>query len=146
MRDSDLRDSNLSDNALKDNSAISERSAVLISEFPSISKPIERVDARSKISGKERYIDDYVFEGMIYARLVTSTVARGRIKSIQVPELPDGYFVLDYRDVPGKNRVKMITDDWPFLAEGEVNYRGEPILIVTGPDRDVLESLIEKIS
>ncbi len=114
----------------------------LISNFPSISKPMERVDARTKISGQEKYVDDYVFEDMIYARLVTSSVARGKIRAVHLPDIPDGYFVLDYRDVPGKNRVKMIADDWPFLAEGEVNYIGEPILIVAGSDRAVLESLV----
>ncbi len=139
-----MRDNNIRDNDRRNNTIL-EGSAVLISEFPSISKPIERVDARSKISGRERYVDDYVFKNMIYARLVTSTIARGKIKSIKIPETPEGYFVLDYRDIPGKNRVKMIVDDWPFLAEGEVNYIGEPILIVVGPDREVLETLIEGI-
>jgi len=130
---------------MRDNSSILEGSAVLFTDFPSISRPVERVDARSKISGVEKYIDDYVFEEMIYARLVTSRIARGKIKSIRLPDIPDGYFVLDYKDIPGKNRVKMIADDWPFLAEGEVNYIGEPILIVTGPERTVLEALVEEI-
>ncbi len=115
-------------------------------DFPPISAPVERVDARDKISGSERYIDDYNFEGMIYGRLVTSRIAHGKIVKIEIPPLPDGYTVVSYRDIPGKNRVKMIVDDWPFLAEGEVNYIGEPILVLAGPDREVLDEIVEKIS
>ncbi len=110
-----------------------------------ISTPVERVDARRKISGSERYIDDMDFDGLIHARLYTSDVSRARIKSVRLPELPEGYVIVSWKDVPGKNRVKMINDDWPFLAEDEVNYYGEPIFVVAGPEPEKIEEILSKI-
>ena len=113
----------------------------------SISTPVERPDARPKIQGKEQYVDDKSIPGMIYAKNLVSTVAKGRIKSIKLPVLPEGYSIIDKNDIPstGKNRVKMIADDWPFLAEDTVNHIGEPILIVAGPDRAEIDRILGEI-
>jgi len=112
-----------------------------------ISTPVERPDARPKIRGKEKYVDDKSIPGMIYAKNLVSTFAKARIKSIKIPAVPKGYAVIDKNDIPasGKNRVKMIADDWPFLAEDTVNHIGEPVLIVAGPDRAEIDRILNEI-
>ncbi len=110
-----------------------------------ISKPIRKVDDQDKIEGKVRYIADIEFEGMLFAKTLRSGRPRARIRSIEIPELPDGYFIVDANDIPGKNRVKMVINDHPFFAEGEVNYIGEPILLVVGPKKETIFEIIEKI-
>jgi len=111
----------------------------------SISYSVPRKDAVGKSSGETKYIADMQFEGMVYARTLRADRPRAKILAIDVPPLPEGYTIVDWRDVPGRNRMKQIFDDWPFLAEGVVNHIGEPILLVVGPEREVLDSLLAQI-
>jgi Aerobic-type carbon monoxide dehydrogenase, large subunit CoxL/CutL homologs len=110
-----------------------------------IGRPAPRIDIPDKIAGKAKYIGDIKFEGMLYAKTLRSGEVRARILSIEYPELPEGYYIVDRNDVPGRNRVKMVLYDQPFFAEGVVNYIGEPIALVVGPDKDVLLDILSKI-
>lgn len=110
-----------------------------------ISSPVKRVDADDKGRGSAQYIADLDFPGMLYARTLRADRPRARILSADIPELPHGYHVVDRRDVPGRNRVRVLIDDWPFFAEDVVNHVGEPILLLVGPDRDVLDALLSRI-
>lgn len=111
----------------------------------SISRSVPRQDAVGKSGGATPYIADMTFEGMLYARTLRSDRPRARIAAVDIPPLPDGYVIVDRRDIPGRNRMKLIFDDWPFLAEEVVNHVGEPILLVVGPERELLDSLLAQI-
>ncbi|RKZ01314.1 MAG: aldehyde oxidase [Candidatus Hydrothermota bacterium] len=110
-----------------------------------ISKAIRRVDNDEKVSGIAKFIADVKLEGMLYAKTLRSTRPRARIKSIKIPKLPNGYFIVDKNDVPANNRVKLIFTDQPFFAEDVVNYIGEPILLVVGPDKAKVLEILEQI-
>ena len=110
-----------------------------------ISRPVRRFDAPEKIAGVARFVDDHHEEGMLYGRIVRSKKVRAKIKAVKIPDLPEGYYVISAKDIPGKNRIKMIVDDWPFLAEEVVNYFGEPVLLVVGPDREKVYKISEDI-
>lgn len=111
-----------------------------------ISHKVKRVDAADKSAGTAQYIADMRFPGMLFARTLRSDRPRARILSIDLPPLPEGYHVVDRRDVPGKNHVKVVSlDDWPFFAEGVVNHIGEPILLLVGPDKEVLHNLLSQV-
>src|SRR5205814_7915820 len=47
-----------------------------------IGKPIPRLDAREKVTGRARYTFDVQLPGMLYARRVVSTVPHARIRRI----------------------------------------------------------------
>jgi CO/xanthine dehydrogenase Mo-binding subunit len=111
-----------------------------------ISDPLERMDAPEKTGGYANFTADMKLEGMLYARTLRSTRPRARILSIDFPQIPEGCFIVDRRDITGKNRVKMLVDDQPFFAEEVVNYVGEPILLVVGPQKREIERLISEIS
>ncbi len=111
-----------------------------------ISKSVEKIDAKEKISGRMKYVSDYKMDDMLYAKTVRSTQCHAKIKAIHLPELPKGYYTVDYRDIPGENFVKMIFEDWPVFAEETVNYIGEPILLVVGKDKAVIQSIIRDIT
>lgn len=111
-----------------------------------IERSVPRVDAEEKISGKAQYIADLKLEGMLHAKTLRSTRSRAKITSIDIPNLPEGYFIVDKNDVPGQNRVKMIENDWPFFAEDEVNFYGEPILLVVGPERGEIGKILSSIT
>ncbi len=110
-----------------------------------ISRSARRNDVSLKTGGYARYISDLHFEGMLFAATYRSSRARAIIKSISIPQLPEGYCIVDRYDVPGLNRVKMLVNDQPFFAEEQVNYIGEPILLVVGPYREEIEEIISQI-
>lgn len=107
-----------------------------------ISKSINKVDNEEKISGKALYTADIKMDGMIYAYTLRAKIASGRISRIIYPDFPEGYFVVDYKDIPGKNIVKVIFDDMPIFTSEKISYLFEPIALLVGPDRQVLNDLI----
>src|SRR5581483_4357172 len=90
-----------------------------------------------KLTGQAKYLDDLSFEGCLHGATVRSTIARGRIVSVERdPEFAwDGFVVVDHRDVPGRNVVAMIADDQPLLAVDRVHHQAEPILLLAHADR-----------
>ncbi|WP_319560740.1 xanthine dehydrogenase family protein molybdopterin-binding subunit [Marispirochaeta sp.] len=110
-----------------------------------ISKPIPRIDGRMKAEGRARYIADYPHGDMLTARFFRAPFSRGVIRSLRLPELPEGYYAVDYRDVTGANHIALIKNDWPAFAEKEIRYKGQIILILAGPDPAVVDELLGKI-
>ena len=108
---------------------------------------IVRVDAVKKARGEAPYVADLNFPDMQYAYMVRSSIPRGTIDSIFMPELPDGYWFITYKDIPekGKNELWMIQKDWKCFAENDVKYVGETIGLLVGPDRNMLRYLLDKI-
>ena len=47
-----------------------------------VGKPVNRVDGRLKVTGGAKYVADVPMAGMVHAVLVGSTIARGRIRSM----------------------------------------------------------------
>src|SRR5688572_25801805 len=74
---------------------------------------------------------------MLHGVTVRSPVARGRIKEIRFdPAISwDEYVVVTAADIPGSNRVKLIADDQPYLADGVVNHPEEPVVLIAHADR-----------
>ncbi|MBO2527385.1 MAG: aldehyde oxidase [Clostridiales bacterium] len=108
---------------------------------------IARVDAVQKARGEAKYVCDLSFPDMQYAYMVRSTVPRGKILNISLPEFPEGYHFISAKDIPakGKNELWMIAKDWRCFADEYVLYVGETIGLVVGPDRGVLKELKSKI-
>ncbi len=91
------------------------------------------------------FIDDITYANLLAGLTVRSAIARGRIKNITLPDLPDGYFAVTAQDIPGENKLSGNVKGMPYLAEGDVNYAGEPILLLAGPEEEVLHDIAAKI-
>ena len=122
-------------------------SEVCSKQATGIGDRVVRVDAIQKARGEARYVCDMTLPDMQYAYMVRSTIARGKIKAIHVPELPEGYYFISAKDIPaqGRNELWMIAKDWRCFAEDYVLYVGETIGLVVGPDRGVLKRLKAEI-
>ncbi len=110
-----------------------------------ISTSVIRVDSRQKLRGEAQYISDWTFENLLFAKTIRSTVAKAQILSVEIPDIPEGYYIVDKHDVPGANRMRTVVSDHPLFAEDDVQYIGQPILLVVGPDREMVYSLAENI-
>ncbi|SDH96707.1 xanthine dehydrogenase family protein molybdopterin-binding subunit [Desulfosporosinus hippei] len=110
-----------------------------------ISKPVKKKDHDAKMSGRALYVDDHVLDDMLWGRLLHSAKAKARITSILLPQLPEGYYVVDKNDVPGINQVHIVQDDTPVFVEDTVEYVGDPILMVVGPELKQVERILKEI-
>jgi CO/xanthine dehydrogenase Mo-binding subunit len=99
---------------------------------------VARKDGLGKATGRALYADDIAFPGMLHGRTIRTTIPRGRIRSIKLDFDTDGFTVVDYRDIPGKNVVALIEPDQPFLVERDVRHVAEPILLLAHEDREKL--------
>jgi CO/xanthine dehydrogenase Mo-binding subunit len=99
-----------------------------------------RSDGRGKVSGTALYADDLSFPGMLHARTIRSTIARGRVRSVLLDfdAAAEGFVVVDHRDIPGDNVVALIADDQPCLVEADVRHIAEPVLLLAHEDRERL--------
>jgi carbon-monoxide dehydrogenase large subunit len=113
-----------------------------------IGSPIERLEDLRFVRGRGQYVDDLAREGMLYAAILRSSVAHGRIRSIDAAAalaLPSVHSVITAKDVvAAKNlgvrmphvpmRLQPLPDFEPFgqpvIAETKVRYVGEAIALV----------------
>jgi len=106
-----------------------------------ISQSVVKKDHAPKVSGRSVYVADYPSEGVLCGKLLHSKVARAKVLGVKVPPLPEGYFYVDAKDVPGDNNVNIVLDDTPVFCRETVEYIGEPIAMICGPDERTAEQL-----
>lgn len=110
-----------------------------------ISQSVTKKDHIEKMNGEAKYIADMKLEHMLYAKILRSTKPCATIKEIKLPNLNDGYYIIDYKDVPGINMLKVVTSEQPIFAENKVNFIGEAILLVAGEEEHKVEEIINAI-
>ena len=106
-----------------------------------ISRSVIKKDHGPKVDGSALYVADYHPQGMLYGKMVRSPHARAKVLGITLPTLPQGFFAVDATDVPGVNQVHIVKDDSPVFAAETVEYIGDPVLMVVGPDERETERL-----
>lgn len=107
-------------------------------DLPTIGAPIDRVDGRVKVTGEARYAAEIDVPGAVHAVVITSTVAEGRITSLDVAALramPGVLDVLSHENaehLPGYERAsKYPQSRIPTLMQDDrVRYNGQPIAVV----------------
>jgi CO/xanthine dehydrogenase Mo-binding subunit len=110
-----------------------------------ISKSVTKKDHVEKMSGEAKYIADLVYPDMLYAKIVRSTKPHAKIVKIELPDMEDGYGIVDYKDIPGSNGLKVIKCEQPIFAEDEVRFIGESILMVVGKEYEKVDDYAKKV-
>jgi len=99
-----------------------------------IGAPLPHESAALHVSGEARYTDDLPeLAGTLYVALGLSRYAHARIVSLDltaVREAPGVVAVLDASDIPGENNCGPVLHDDPILADGTVQYLGQPVFAV----------------
>ncbi|TGE07915.1 xanthine dehydrogenase molybdopterin binding subunit [Hymenobacter fodinae] len=95
---------------------------------------MNHLDPARHVRGESQYLDDIpVQQGTLYAAVVESPVAHGKLLSIDFEaalQLPGVVRILTAEDIPGENQIGGIVPDEPLLAEGHVHFRGQPVALV----------------
>jgi xanthine dehydrogenase large subunit len=90
--------------------------------------------AHLHVAGEAAYTDDILeVRGTLHAAFGLAQRAHARIRSLDLAPVrasPGVVAALTAADIPGENNVGPILHDDPILADGEVQYVGQPIFIV----------------
>lgn len=107
------------------------------------------IDAANHVTGRSVYVDDIpVMEGTLFVKVFDSPLAHGKVRKLDfsAAEKLDGIVkIFSCKDIPGENQVGGIIPDEPFLADQEVHYRGQPVLLVVAENEDAAEEAIKEI-
>ena len=102
-----------------------------------IGKPLRRVDARAKVTGQTRFADDLALPGMLYMKLLRSTVPHARIAAVdtRAAEAVAGVkLVLTGRDFPIPFGILPVSQDEHALCTEKVRFVGDPVAAVVAAD------------
>jgi xanthine dehydrogenase molybdenum-binding subunit len=112
----------------------------------SVSEPVQ--DIEDRVTGRAKYTDDYVFEGMLYGRTLRARYPHARILRIDTSRaeaLPGVRAVLTGYDVPGENIHGLVYLDWDVLCKDKVRYMGDAVAIVAADTQEIADQAIELI-
>jgi CO/xanthine dehydrogenase Mo-binding subunit len=88
------------------------------------------------------FLEDIYPQHLLYGITIRSPIAKGYLKMIQYPILPDNYTFITARNIPGENRLE--DTSIPILADSKLSYIGEPVAILLGQDKTKLEELVKQ--
>jgi hypothetical protein len=123
-----------------------------------IGTPMERREDMRFLRGRGEYVDDVAVPGLLYAVILRSSVAHGRLVSIDASaalKVPGVHSVITAADMPGgppivPMRLQPLPEFKPFeqpvIAHDKVRYVGEPLAVVLATSVAIGEDALEKIA
>src|SRR6516164_3423222 len=117
-----------------------------------IGRSLPRLEARDKVTGRTEYVHNLRLPSMLYGKIFRSTVAHGRIRTIDVSAAQAHAGVAHV--ITGEDVRKIIPrpfygpafHDQPVLALDKVHYVGEPVAVVLATDPYVADEAVQLIS
>ena len=107
-----------------------------------VGKSLPHDAASGHVTGSALFIDDFpAMAGELHVGFVGSPVASGEIVDIDYQAalaIPGVVACYTAADVEGHNVFGLIVTDDPFLAEGEVLYVGQPVVVVAAETPEAL--------
>jgi aerobic carbon-monoxide dehydrogenase large subunit len=119
-----------------------------------VGSPIERFEDLRFLRGRGQYVDDLARADMLHAAILRSSVAHGRIRSIDVAaarQLPGVHGVITAKDIGNRvprvpMRLQPLPDFEPFgqpvIAESKVRYVGEALAVVLADTPGIAEDAL----
>jgi len=106
---------------------------------PSVGAPLNRVDGRLKVTGGARYAAEFAVPNVAHAVIVTSTIARGRVRRMDTAaaeRAPGVLAVLTPQNAPRLPQQQAAPGAGPamrvptLMQDDAVHYNGQPIGLV----------------
>src|SRR5438105_3234915 len=122
-----------------------------------VGNPVERIEDLRFLRGRGQYIDDLTREGLLHAVILRSSVAHGRIRSIDADAArarPGVYAVITAAEIgdpvpliPMRQEPLPALKQYlqPVIAQGKVRYVGEPLAVVVADGAAIAEDALEAI-
>jgi carbon-monoxide dehydrogenase large subunit len=122
-----------------------------------IGSPIERLEDLRFLRGRGEYVDDLSREGLLHAAILRSSVAHGRIRSIDVAparSVAGVHSVITAKDIGSPvprvpMRLQPLPEFEPFaqpvIAENKIRYVGEALAVVLAQTPAIAEDALGSI-
>jgi xanthine dehydrogenase YagR molybdenum-binding subunit len=111
----------------------------------SIGTPVERVEGREKVTGQAVYAYEHAPEGVAYAAIVTSSVARGSVRAIDAEAalaLPGVLGLLSAENAPNLPGAE---GELAVLQSPAVAYRGEIVAVAIAETLELARQAAELV-
>lgn len=110
-----------------------------------VGKPVTRIDAVDKATGKFKFMSDLVFPGMLWGRVLRSKYPHaliGKVDTSRAEALPGVRAVLTAKDVTGLNGFGIVVPDQPVLCWNKVRYLGDAVALVAADTPEIAEEAL----
>lgn len=106
-----------------------------------VGRPVSRIDGPCKVAGAATFAAEFPIPGMVYAALAFSTIARGRIATLDTAAAeasPGVVAVMTHRNAPRLQPPPVFMSDpkaaagdtLPIMQDDSIHWNGEPIAVV----------------
>jgi carbon-monoxide dehydrogenase large subunit len=121
-----------------------------------VGSPVERLEDFRFLTGRGQYVDDLTLDGVLHAVILRSSVAHGRIRSIDTAAArarPGVHAVITAADIGKVPNIPLRQEpmpqlkryEQPVIATDKVRYVGEPIAVVVADSAALAEDALEAI-
>jgi CO/xanthine dehydrogenase Mo-binding subunit len=112
-----------------------------------IGAPVPRIEGREKVTGRARYAADVSLPGMLWGKILRSSVPHARILRVDASKawgVPGVRAVVTGQDIPGRYIGKILRD-MPVLCWDRVRYIGDRVAAVAAETPEAAEEAIARI-
>lgn len=115
----------------------------LIHKHGHVGKPVSRIDGPLKVKGEATFTAEFQIANLTHAALVYSTIAKGRIASIDMAEAeaaPGVIAIVTHENAPRMKRPSLLnvnnvakgvgSSDLPIMQDDRIHYDGEAVAVV----------------
>ncbi|MGH2897616.1 MAG: xanthine dehydrogenase family protein molybdopterin-binding subunit, partial [Solirubrobacteraceae bacterium] len=106
-----------------------------------IGVPTSRLDGARKVTGAAPFAAEFALDGMVYAAIAHSTIAKGRVTRIETAEAsraPGVQLVMTHHNAPKLKPIPYFLeadkagagDNLPVMQDDRIHWNGQPIAIV----------------
>lgn len=99
---------------------------------------------KSQTQISKSWYSDLEKDGMIFAKIIRSPKKTGVLKGVEIKDLPKDYYLIDAKNFPGHNIMDTLGAHAEVLCSEIILYEGQPLAILAGPDKKVLDELAAK--
>lgn len=118
---------------------------------------LSRVDGPQKVRGAATFAAEFALDGMAYAAIAYSTIAKGRITTLNVAAAeaaPGVVLVVTHRNAPRlKPMPRFMTaakaaagDDLPVLQDDRIHWNGQPVAVVLAETQEQADHAVSLIA
>jgi len=114
-----------------------------------VGKPLPKVDAATKVTGRAIYADDMLPARTLHCRILRSQHPHARILSIDTSaakRMPGVLAVITGADLPVKFGILPVTQDERALEHEKVRYVGDPIAAVAATEEEIAAAACDAIA
>ena len=132
---------------------------LMLSKHGLIGAPVSRIDGPLKVAGRAPFAAEVPLEGFVYAALTFSSIARGRIATLDTAAAeaaPGVVLVMTYRNAPKLAPMPLFMtnpkaaggDDLQVMQDDRIHWNGQPIAVVLADTQEAADhaaSMIDAI-